>query len=107
MRLGSGGAVMQPPLPVERLAHDLVRLSCCGVQPSSARMRSLAATMAAGSPGRRADLRTGKIDARDPFHDVDHLVHGIAVPIADIAGEIAAAGAQIIQRVEMGVERDP
>jgi hypothetical protein len=84
---------MQPPLPVERLAHDLIQIVVLRFPSELGANPIIGGTIAAGSPGRRPELRTGKPTPDTCFTTSMTSSTEIAAGIIDIAGEIAAAGA--------------
>ena len=58
--------------------------------------------MAAGSPGRRGDMRTSKSAPDDALHGVDHLQHREALRVAAVEHFGIAAVAQVAQRRHVG-----
>jgi hypothetical protein len=64
---------MQPPLPIERLAHDLIQIIVLRFPSELGANPILAATIAAGAAARPAH---GKTDAEHLLHDINDLKHG-------------------------------
>src|SRR5208337_3447635 len=92
-------AVVQAPLPVERLAHDVVQFIARRL-PAEDGLRPIGASDDGGRiarpPRRHDDL---EIDAGHLFDDVDHLPDRLPVAVAAIADETLPAPPQIGERV--------
>src|ERR1700722_12676689 len=96
---------MQPTLPIERLAHDLVEIVAARL-PAKHPLRPLGLGddrgWIASAPSRESNW---KIDSRYPFDDLDDLPNRLSVPITAIAHEAGPTGAQIGERAQMRVDQ--
>ena len=87
----------EPALPGQRVGNDAIEIVALRSPAKLAAARSELATIAvgvAGPPSGHADL---EIAAMDAANAVDHLKHRIAMAVAAIGDEAAAAGAQTLQ----------
>ena len=77
--------------------------ACAASQPSSERIRSLAATSIGGSPGRRGASRVGIAAPVTSLGGRDHLAHREAVAVAEVEDPVLAADAR--RRARAGARR--
>src|ERR1700677_734742 len=104
LRLPVSPSIVQPSLPVERLAHDVVKI-VAGRLPAKHAPRAVSLSHDGGRISRPppGDLDR-KIDAGHPFDDLDDLLDRLPVPITAVADDARPACAQVSERAQMRID---